>query len=596
MIKYKSILFVIAWVFATVAIAQEKAEEQLRITGRVLDASTLIPLPGMNISLPDVSAAMTDDNGEFSIRVPSYDVELRISGPGYQSKLVAGKGRERVEIFLHEAGFQSVYKEVLTPFGEVNNSHITTSMSVYDRDNLLSTVISGEELLQGNIAGLNVLLRSGIDGAGANMFMRGFNSIYANTQPLLVLDGMVIENQSSGVSLVDGFLSTPLGVIDVKNIERITVMKDGTSLYGVKGGNGVILIETLRSKEVATKIDIRAMAGLNMTPSKIPLLNASEQKKYLVDLYQSAGYTAEQIQALPFINQQKPVQQRWGYDGNVDYYRYNHNTDWQDQLFTESFKQNYSLGVTGGDDVAVYALTLGYQINEGVIRGNDYSRFNAQINTDINLSERLKLHSNMYFIYGKRNLTDQGGGQHTNPIYASLIKAPFMSPNVYNEEGLSSPNLERVDLFGFSNPAVITRNAMQENSNYGFLGSMELAYNVWCNLTVSSAVGLRFYKERERVFLPGGIAHDILPTALVDNAMQHHVERTLSISNETRANYLFKFAHDHSLNTIVGFRYQHNKVEDDWGKSYNSPSDDFTSLGNGLNSLALVNGSLGTWN
>ncbi|MCD8261254.1 MAG: TonB-dependent receptor plug domain-containing protein [Bacteroides sp.] len=285
MIRYKSILFVIVCILALMVNAQEAPADNLRVTGRVLDASTLAPLPGMRLSVPGVSAAMTGNEGQFSLRVPSKDVEITVTGPGYQQKLVAVKGRDHLKVFLHEEGYNTVFKSVLTPLGEVNNSHITHAVSMYDRDNSLSVAISGEELLQGNIAGLNVLLRSGMDGAGGNMYIRGFNSIYANSQPLLVIDGMTVENQSTGVSLIDGFLSTPLGAIDVKDIQRITVIKDGTSLYGVKGGNGVLLVETLRSKEMATKIDIRAMGGMNMTPSRIPVLSASDYRKYLVDLY-----------------------------------------------------------------------------------------------------------------------------------------------------------------------------------------------------------------------------------------------------------------------------------------------------------------------
>ncbi|WP_163221007.1 SusC/RagA family TonB-linked outer membrane protein [Bacteroides sp. 214] len=596
----KYILLVVCLAFGIcTANAQQTTESDLKISGRVIDAATSTPLPGIRISLPGVSAAMTDDNGDFTIKVPSYSVELLISGPIYQQKRVATKGKKEIVIRLNDQSANTVYKDVLTPLGNMNNSQLTNAVTMLDGDNSFATVITAGELLQGNVAGLNTILRSGAEGAGTNMFLRGFNSIYSNNQPLLVIDGVVIENQSAGVSLADGYVSTPLGIIDIKDIQRMSVLKDGGSLYGVKGANGVIIIETLRSKEVATRISIQAITGMNMTPASIPMLNGSQQKKYLTDLYQSTGkYTTEQIQNLPFINQQKPVEQNWGYEGNRDYYRYNKSTNWQqDELFNESFKQNYSLAVTGGDDIAVYALTLGFQRNEGLIKGTDYTRFNARINTDIRLSLKANVHTSMNFVYGKKNLREDGSLKSTNPIYSSLVKSPFMSPNVYNESNLMSPNLEGVDIFGFSNPRAIAKNVEMENSNYTFLGAVEADYEIVKGLKASTLVGLRFSKEREIIFLPqSGINYDTLSTAIVTNQTQHRVERLMMLTNETRLNYVHSFGFDNKLDATIGMRYQNTNVEDDWGKGYNTASDDFKSINYGLNTLRQAGGSLGEWN
>lgn len=596
----KYILLAACLVFGmSFAHARQTTEGDPVISGKVIDAATSTPLPGISISLPGISAAMTKDDGTFSIQVPSYHVELFVSGPAYLQKRVVTKGQKEIIIRLNDESSNSVYKEVLTPLGNVNNSQLTHAITNLDADNSFATVITAGELMQGNVAGLNTILRSGMEGAGTNMFLRGFNSIYSNNQPLLVIDGMVIENQSAGISLADGYVSTPLGLIDVKDVERISVLKDGGSLYGVKGSNGVIIVETLRSKEMATRINIQAVAGMNMQPARIPVLNASQHKKYLADLYQSTGrYSVEEIQKLPFINGERPVLQKWGYEGNLDYYRYDKSTDWQqDELFRESFKQSYSLGVTGGDDIAVYAITLGFQQNDGLIRGTDYSRFNARINTDIRLSRKANIYTRMNFIYGKKNLREDGGVKSTNPIYTSLVKAPFMSPNIYNEENLMSPNLEGIDVFGYSNPRAIAENVELENSHYTFLGNVKAEYEIIRGLKASTMVGLRFSKEREMVFLPQkGISYDTLSTAIVTNKSQHRVERLMMLTNDTRLNYVTSFGFDHKLDAVLGMRYQNTSVEDDWGKGYNSPSDDFKSINYGLNTLRQTGGSLGEWN
>ena len=105
--------------------AQEVIKE---ITGRVLSAANNTPLPGVTVAVPGLSSAMTSDDGTFKLRVPSYDTELLVNSPLYESKHVALKGQQTIVIKLQEKGFKaSVYKEVLTPLGYTNNSHLTTA-------------------------------------------------------------------------------------------------------------------------------------------------------------------------------------------------------------------------------------------------------------------------------------------------------------------------------------------------------------------------------------------------------------------------------------------------------------------------------------
>lgn len=327
------------------------------------------------------------------------------------------------------------------------------------------------------------------------------------------------------------------------------------------------------------------------------MLDAVQSKRYLMDVYQSRGYSAGDIQKLPFINDTKPEQHSWGYEGNADYYRYNKNTDWQDQLFVQGFKQNYSIGVMGGDDVALYALSLGYLQNEGLVKGTDFSRFSARINTDINFSPKFTVQTNMNFVYGKKNLMQEGNASPQNPIYASLVKSPFMAGFTYNEQDQLSPNYEEVDLFGMSNPTAIVDNMLQENISYGFFANIHLKYKIWKELTLSTRFGLRLNKEKERIFRPEeGIPYEDVATSEVTNQMQYRTERIFSLFDETRANYLFKLGVEHQLDATLGMRYFNNRSEDDWGKSYNSTSDRFRSLQYGLNDLRQMGGSIGTWN
>lgn len=595
--KFKNILLFVLCVTAGAFYAQAQ-EDALELKGVILSDATATPLPGISVSVAGMNSAMSTDDGTFTLKVPSYNVELTVSGPLYESKRVALRGRQEVTIRLQEQGFQhSVYKEVLTPLGATNNAHLTSSAVFLNSDKSTSVNAMPEQLLQGEVSGLNTLFRSGMDGAGANMFLRGFNSIYASNQPLLVIDGMILENQQFGTSLIEGYVSTPMGAIDVKDIDQITVLKDATAIYGVKGANGAILIQTKHTSDLTTRISVQALAGLELQPQKLPLLNASDNKKYMVDMVQSTGaFTPGMIQQLAFVNQEKPQPEKWGYSGNRSYYRYNKNTDWQDEIFTEAFKQQYTLGVSGGDEVAVYGLSLGFLQKDGIVEGTDYNRFNARINSDIKFSQRIGLTTNMSFVYGKKNLRNESTADPSNPLYSALVKSPFTAAHVYNEENLRSPNFEDVDMFGASNPLVIQQNLNMENSFYRFMGNADLHIKLLENLKLSSNFGIDFSKERERIFYPiGGIPYDDMALAQVVNKQQHRVERLFTIFDETRLAYNLKIDYDHKLDLTAGFRFMNSSAEDDYGKGYNSSSNYFVSIGKGSNKLFQTGGAQATW-
>lgn len=576
------------------------AQENTRlVTGKVLSETDQTALPGISVSVLNLASAMTADDGSFSLNLPSLDVELTVSGPGYQSKKVALRGRSQLLIKLHEDEFSnSVYKEVLMPLGTVNNSHLSSAAVFLDQDRSAEVATMPEQLLQSKVSGLNTMFRSGMEGSGANLFVRGFNSLYASNQPLLVIDGMVLENEQFGSSLIEGYVSTPLGAIDIQDIDRITLIKDASSVYGVKGSNGALLIQTKRTTDLATKINILAIQGLSLQPENVPVLNATDAKRFLIDMYQSAGqYSVADIQALPFVNQELPEQEAWGYSGNEDYYRYNKMTDWQNEIFRPAYKQQYSLNVSGGDEVAVYGLSLGYVNKESVVEGSDYNRFNARINTGITFNPAIQVFTNMSFVYGIKNLPNEGSASYLNPIYAALVKAPFTAIHVYDQHNLRSPRFEDVDFFGNANPSVVANLSNTENSFYRFLGNIDLNINITEQLKLTSNFGIDYNKERERIFYPmGGIPYESIPLAAVNNQQQHRVERLFSIFNETRLHYEKAFAHDRRLDASLGLRYMTSRAEDDYGLGYNSSSNYFISIGSGSNKLFHTGGTLGNWN
>ena len=141
-------------------------------------------------------------------------------------------------------------------------------------------------------------------------------------------------------------------------------------------------------------------------------------------------------------------------------------------------------------------MSLDVLQKEVVIKGTDYNRFNARINTGIKFSPKLDVKTNMSFIYGKKNLANEGVESFLNPMYSASVKPQFMATNAINEENQASPNYEDVDWFGFANPSVVTDNITAENSFYRFIGNMDANWNIANNLTLSKNFGVDVNKER----------------------------------------------------------------------------------------------------
>lgn len=597
-------IYIVGWIFLLLGLLTFPVNAQsikrnlpFTISGTITDAVTGKPLPGIHVDVVGISSTISEDNGMYTLRIPTKNVLIKVSGSGFADREISVRGRDRIDITLYEQDYKGAQKNVNTPTGDVSSTQMATSTSFIKENNDLSVALSPDELIQGYASGVNAIFRSGMPGAGANMFLHGFNTMNAGSMPLFVVDGLPYENSVYATSLIGNYSTNPLASIDVKDIESITVLKDGTSLFGVKGANGVILIKTLRANQLETKINVHIHTGINFEPEQLPVLNSAEHRNLLSDMYKSQNLSPLYVEQLPFFNSQLPVKQPWGYDGNVDYYRYNHNTDWQKTIYDSKWSQNYYLNVAGGDDIAKYVLSLGFFDQQGSLKNTHFQRFSTRFNSEVRLSQKVNFMSNMSFVYGTKDMMNEGADSKLNPILASLLKSPFTTSHIYNEEGKMSPNEEPTDIFGNSNPYVLANNLLLANINYRFMGTFGLAWNINNKLSINGSIGLNFNKERERIFYPSvGVAFDQLSETLVTNEMQHRTDRLFSLYGDFYANYRASYSSDHSLNVRLGTRYQNNKAEDDFGKAFNSSSNDFKTIGYGIPLLRQIGGSIGNWN
>ena len=558
------------------------------IFGVVKDASGGRNLRGIKVTYKDYSAAITDSNGSFRLRVPSLDVAVLLEGEGYQSKLVALKGNERITARLYEDTYTSFYDMAVLPMNEIRKVQVPfAATSVQTNGNWGNITETPSSYIQGRVAGLRAVRRSGTPNAGAALFLRGINSLYGTNQPLIIVDGVIFDNVDYG-GIISGHYTDPLSTIDPRDIDNITVIKDGLSTYGTKGANGVILITTARSKELGTKIDFGVYGGINFSPTKLPLLNAAEHRLYLSDILRSQGLTVQQVQALPYMNDNK---------ANPDYYRYHNNTDWQDRIFDNNSIKNIYLKVTGGDNIAKYALSLGYMNNGAPVNNTDLKRYNMRFNGDLNLSRRMTATTNFSFTFNEQNLRDQGTASKTNPIFLALMKSPLLRYKEVSDSGIESPTLAARDTFNIGNPSVVTDDAIGLSRNYRFLGSIGFNYQLSRSFSIATTLGITYDKGRESFFIPGrGVTTDTLTSDIASSRSGSMVKSYFSLYNDTRVTYNKRFNNIHDLTARAGFRYLSSKAEQDMGLGYNSPIDQLTSVQFGTNSLRVVGGGIGEVN
>ena len=558
---------------------------QLRVSGTIKDARTGKPIPGVSVSVSNYAAALSDDKGVFKISIPNLNALLLVSAQGYQSKQVSLKGSKQVEISLFEDSYSSVYDVAQLPYGDKPLSQAVYSVATINTGGSWNRANeTADSYLQGSVAGLNATRRSGTPGIGADLLIRGYNSLYATSQPLVVVDGMIYDVNTYANSLISGHRTNHLANVDLKDIDNITVIKDGTSLYGTRGSNGVILITTGRAKGEATRLDFGAYGGFNSKVENLPVMGADKYRIYLADLLKSSGSNDGQIGNMPFMNE-------------TVYPAYSRTTNWQDEVINGGYSKNYYLKVSGGDNIATYALSMGYLDNDGLTKNTNLTRYQTRFNANLNLSQKLKATANLAFSRAEQNLRDQGRSFDTNPLYLGLVKAPFLYPYEIPALGKVSPNLADVDDFSMSNPFSAVDKAIALDRNYRFVGSVGFDYAFNKKFNLQSVIGITYDKIRENTLRPRlGVVPEVLNTAVGENRPGANVVRYFSVYTDTWASYKHSFNTNHSLKANLGFRFNSSKSESDYGIGYNTASDEFVTLGGVESTLRIVGGGIGKWN
>jgi TonB-linked SusC/RagA family outer membrane protein len=512
----------------------------------------------------------TDEDGNFKINVPDYESEIIIELPGYIRRRIFLNGRESLTITLVPLGFKTFDSNFDKPLGDKTiKDEVYSISSIEELDLDYKNAPSFDLALQGMVPGLHIIQQSGLPGQKSFVNIRGFNSLVARNEPLLIIDGMIHDHNYANYGVMEGHSLNPLDIVDIEDIANITIIKAGDAYWGSAGSNGMLYVNTEQKSEASTLIKISASSGVSFSPRKLKVLGADQFNNYFVDYLNSQGYSGEM----------REKNYPWLANKGAEKYRYNNNTDWQGEVFEPGLLQKYHIFLKGGDDIATYNISAGYIKQDGSYENQGYNRFNLRVNGKVNISQKFAITPNVKLSLSDTYTANHGPTVAWNPLISSILKPAIMAPNARDESnGDVLPYTDNTGAFNVSNPVAIIQNAVGVNRNYHFLSSVNAEYKINDNFTISNLLGINFNNARENIFIPN---NGIVQIDSAANSPKDFVYEFRSTQNHTTLSYNKKTDDGKSINIHAGMRllansYKHNIVID-----LNTPSDDFKKLGDG---------------
>ncbi|SMO50490.1 TonB-linked outer membrane protein, SusC/RagA family [Fodinibius sediminis] len=347
---------------------------QEQVAGTVTDVESGETLPGVNILVKGTSrGASTDSNGDYQLTVPSLQDTLVFTYIGYQRQEVPIGGRTELDVALQP---QAIAGEelVVVGYGTMRKTDLAGAVSTVNEEEFERVPTTNPLMsLQGRSAGLRIVSNSGLPGASASIRVRGEQSIRGSNSPIFVVDGNITNN---------------IDHINHQDIESVSVLKDASAvaIYGSRGANGVILVNTKRgSNDAQPAITFHTYGAVQEESNlKLDLLNADEFLEIYTEAYTNMG-----------------VSTPWDQEDLAQYQGVN--SDWYGEMLSPGYLSNSNLSVSGGSDKSTYFVSTNYTNHQGMVMGTDYDEINLRLNTDHQIRDWLTFGNSLNLFSSKRN-------------------------------------------------------------------------------------------------------------------------------------------------------------------------------------------------
>lgn len=384
------------------------AQRALMVRGTVTDQDG-VPIVGASVYETDkenrvYNVAVTDFNGEYSLKLKSRENSLRISFIGYVAQTLPIGEKVTINAKLEDATTlgevevraQRIMNDGTMPIPEREVSGALQRINTKEFEGL--SVSSVDDALQGRLAGLDIVNASGDLGSGSSMRIRGSGSINSNSTPLIVLNDIPyeshVDNSFDYANATQEQFANLLS-INPEDIEEITVLKDGASaaIYGSRGANGVIMIKTKRGVTGPPKVQLLYKFSGHKQPKGRKMLNGDDYTMLMKQAY----FNPRQDESAADIRE-------FNYDQTYEeYHNFNDNTDWVDEVVQLGATHDQTINVTGGGEKAKYRVSLGYYTQTGTIIQQKYDRVSSLMNLDYQVSDRLKFSTEFSMTRSKNN-------------------------------------------------------------------------------------------------------------------------------------------------------------------------------------------------
>jgi TonB-linked SusC/RagA family outer membrane protein len=481
--------------FLLIFITGSVMAQQRTVTGTVTSSDDRLPIPGVSVKVKGArTGTQTDSNGQFSLSVPSTANELEFSYIGFQvqSRSIPSSGVIAVTLVTDDNALNEV---VVTGYTSVSKSKSVSATSTITSKSLENVpVASLDQMLQGRAPGLIALSGSGQPGANARVVIRGQGSISGSTTPLYVLDGVPIE-------------SSVFQSMNPNDFESISVLKDAaaTSLYGSRGSNGVILINSKKGKAGKTIITYNGQGGVSTrTRGKFDMLTSPELLGLQEAAKVGAGWTLSPLNtANVTTTNTAAVKAR-----RLDSLR-NTQTDWDDIFFRTGAFQSHQVSASGGNEKTRFYSSLGYYNQDGVTERSNLKRYNYRLNLD-HTAGKLTVGMQSAIGYTRNNyIESEGSVSLANPFAAAYLALPYENP--YDANGrIITTNITNQYSFPIYDSRLGSNALDRYNSTTNFTTqlkgtlSLNAAYEITKGLRARTTLGIDYRETNsERSVFPG---------------------------------------------------------------------------------------------
>ncbi len=520
---------------------------QISVQGHVKDAQGEAIIGATVRVAGTQTATITDFDGNFTLTA-NQGADITVTYVGYQPTTV--KAAPTLEIVLKDdaAVLENV---VVIGYGRARKSDLTGSVTAIKPDDKNHGLnVNAQDMISGKIAGVSVISGDGTPGGGAQIRIRGGSSLNASNDPLIVIDGLAMDNYG-----VQG-LSNPLSMVNPNDIESFTVLKDAsaTAIYGSRASNGVIIITTKKGRS-GQKPTFNYSGNVSIASKKktTEVLTGPQLMQFVGNLY---GYDSDAYKELGYLDA----------NGNKAYA----DTNWQDEIFRTAVSTDHNLTMSGGFKNLPYRVSIGYTNNQGIIKTSKFERYTASINLSPSLlKDHLKLNLNAKGMIAKNRYAESGVGaavsmdptkavMGSNPIYRDYFGG-------YVQNYTSAAYDGAADWLyvgkGTSNPVA----ALNQNDNHAtsktFIGNIEVDYSIHgfedLHLHVNGAwdrsTGKQWY-DRSR----------LSPSAYYYGYNGYSTMDTYNLQLSLYAQYMKDFAKHHHFDIMAGYEWQHFHKKTNW--------------------------------